>query len=78
MTESVTAEQLRQFIERIERVEDEMAEIKEGRKEIYNEAKANGYDTKTIRTIVKLRRMDKDKRDEAEALLETYRSALGI
>jgi uncharacterized protein (UPF0335 family) len=78
MTESVASEQLRKFIERIERVEEGMAEVKADRKEIYDEAKATGFDTKTIRAIVRLRRMDKDARDEAEALLETYKSALGI
>ena len=47
-------------------------------KDVYAEAKANGYDTKTMRAIVRLRRMEKNARQEADALLETYRSALGL
>lgn len=78
MTSNVTAEQLRSFIERIESIEGEMDGFKQDRKDIYSEAKANGYDAKTIRQIVRLRKMEKDARDEAEALLETYKSALGL
>ena len=74
----VTADQLRQFIERIERLEDEKKDVSEGIKEVYSEAKANGYDTKTMKSIVKLRKMERDARMEAEALLETYKAALGL
>lgn len=75
---NVTADQLRLFIERIERLDEERKGVSDDIKDVYLEAKANGYDTKTIRAIVRLRRMEKNARDEAEALLETYKAALGL
>ena len=75
---NVAADQLRLFIERIERLEEEKKGIADDVKDVYAEAKANGYDTKTMRTIVRLRKMEKHARDEADALLETYRNALGL
>ncbi|MFW2831016.1 DUF2312 domain-containing protein [Sphingomonas sp. ID0503] len=75
---NVAADQLRLFIERIERLEEEKKGIADDIKDVYLEAKANGYDTKTMRTIVRLRKMEKNARDEADALLETYRTALGM
>ncbi|SCW49493.1 Uncharacterized conserved protein, UPF0335 family [Sphingobium faniae] len=75
---NVAAEQLRLFIERIERLEEEKKGIGDDIKDVYLEAKANGYDVKTMRTIVRLRKMERNARMEAEALLETYKSALGI
>ena len=75
---NVAADQLRLFIERIERLEEEKKGIADDVKDVYLEAKANGYDTKTMRAIVRLRRMEKNARDEADALLETYRTALGL
>ena len=75
---NVAAEQLRLFIERIERLEDEKKGIADDVKDVYAEAKANGYDTKTMRAIVRLRKMEKHARDEMDALLDTYRTALGI
>ena len=75
---NVAAEQLRLFIERIERLEEEKKGIADDIRDVYAEAKAQGYDTKTMRTIVRLRKMEKDARDEADALLETYRTALGL
>jgi uncharacterized protein (UPF0335 family) len=75
---NVAADQLRLFIERIERMEEEKQGIADDIKDVYAEAKADGYDTKTMRAIVRLRRMEKHARDEADALLETYRSALGL
>jgi uncharacterized protein (UPF0335 family) len=75
---NVAADQLRLFIERIERLEEEKKGIADDVKDAYAEAKANGYDTKTMRKIVSLRRMEKHHRDEADALLETYRIALGL
>ena len=74
----VAADQLRLFIERIERLEEEKKGIADDVKDVYSEAKANGYDTKTMRKIVALRRMETHVRQEADALLETYRSALGL
>lgn len=75
---NVAADQLRLFIERIERLSEEKQSIADDIKDVYAEAKGQGYDGKTIRQIVKLRKMEKDARDEADALLETYRSALGL
>jgi uncharacterized protein (UPF0335 family) len=74
----VSADQLRHIIERIEREENSKREIAEGIKDIYTEAKSNGFDAKAIRKIVALRRMDKDKRAEEEAILDTYKAALGM
>jgi uncharacterized protein (UPF0335 family) len=75
---NVSADQLRLFIERIERLEEEKKGIADDVKDVYAEAKANGYDTKTMRAIVRLRKMEKHTRDEMDALLETYRNALGL
>ena len=78
MSDNVAADQLRLFIERIERLEEEKKGIADDVKDVYLEAKANGYDVKTMRAIVRLRRMEKNARQEADALLETYRAALGL
>lgn len=78
MTISVSADQLRLFIERIERLEEEKRGQADDIKEVYAEAKSNGYYTKTMRAIVRLRGMEKHHRDEAEAMLETYKAALGL
>ena len=75
---TVAADQLRLFIERIERLEEEKKAIADDVRDVYSEAKANGYDTKTMRAIVRLRRMETHVRQEADALLETYRNALGL
>ena len=75
---NVAADQLRLFIERIERLEEEKKGVADDIKDVYSEAKANGYDTKTMRQIVRLRKMEKHARDEQDALLETYRNALGL
>ncbi|MGE4410307.1 MAG: DUF2312 domain-containing protein [Sphingomonadales bacterium] len=75
---NVAAEQLRLFIERIERLEEEKKGIADDIKDVYLEAKSNGYDVKTMRAIVRLRKLESHVRQEAEALLETYKNALGI
>lgn len=76
--DSVAQDQLRAFIERIERMEEERAAIGADIKEIYAEAKGNGFDTKIIRKIVAIRKQDANERMEQEALLELYMSALGM
>jgi uncharacterized protein (UPF0335 family) len=76
--ETVAKDQLRAFIERIERMEEEKAAIAADIKEIYAEAKGNGFDTKTLRKIVNIRKIDVNERAESEALLETYMRALGM
>jgi uncharacterized protein (UPF0335 family) len=78
MSDNISAEQLRLFIERIERLEEEKKGIADDIKDVYGEAKSTGFDVKTMRSIVKLRKMEKHHRDEAEALLETYKNALGL
>jgi len=78
MSDSISAEQLRLFIERIERLEEEKKGIADDIKDVYAEAKSTGFDVKTMRAIVRLRKMEKHHRDEAEMLLETYKQALGI
>ena len=75
---TVAADQLRLFIERIERLEEEKKGIADDIRDVYAEAKANGYDTKTMRKVVALRRLETHVRQEADALLETYRAALGL
>lgn len=74
----VSADRLRSFIERVERLEEEKAALMEDIKEIYAEAKAVGYDTKTMRKIVSLRKLDHEKRREQEELLELYKSVIGL
>ncbi len=75
---SVAADELRLLIERIERLEEEKKAIADDVKDVYGEAKARGYDTKTMRAVVRLRRMETHVRQEADALLETYKAALGL
>jgi uncharacterized protein (UPF0335 family) len=75
---SIAADELRLLIERIERLEEEKKAIADDVKDVYGEAKARGYDTKTMRVIVRLRKMETHTRQEADALLETYRAALGL
>ncbi len=75
---NVAADQLRLFIERIERLEEEKKGIADDVRDVYAEAKSNGYDTKTMRRMVALRRMETHVRQEAAALAETYAAALGI
>lgn len=76
---SGTAKQeLKAFVERVERLEEERKAISEDIKDVYGEAKAHGFDTKAMRTIVRLRKLDQDERKEAESILETYMLALGM
>jgi len=78
MSDIIAADQLRLFIERIERLEEEKKGVADDIRDVYAEAKGQGYDSKTMRAIVRLRKMEKDARDEAEALLDTYKAALGL
>ncbi len=77
-TYRVTADELRQFIERIERLDAEKKDLAEQQKEVMAEAKARGYDTKVMRKVIALRKRDKDDIAEEEAVLEMYKSALGM
>jgi uncharacterized protein (UPF0335 family) len=77
-TGGIAAAQLRAIVERIERLEEEKKTISDDIKDVYAEAKANGYDTKTLRTVVRLRKQDVNERQEAESLLDLYMHALGM
>ena len=74
----VTADELRQFIERIERLDAEKKDLAEQQKEVMAEAKGRGYDTKVMRKIVALRKRDSNDIAEEEAVLEMYKEALGM
>ena len=74
----VAGQRLRSFIERIERLEEEKTALMEDIKEIYAEAKGVGFDAKTMRKIVSLRKLDTEKRREADELLDLYKSAIGM
>lgn len=78
MTVNVAADQLRLFIERIERLEEEKRGIADDIRDVYSESKSQGYDPKVMRQIVRLRRMETHSRQEWEAILETYKNALGL
>jgi uncharacterized protein (UPF0335 family) len=71
-------DQLKAYVERIERLEDDKQVTSTDIKELYAEIKGNGYDVKAIRTIIRLRRQDADERAEQEAIVETYMAALGM
>ena len=75
---TVAADELRAFIERVERIDDEIAVAREGMKEVYAEAEARGYDTKTIRKLVALRKKDREKLAEEQAIFRLYADAIGM
>lgn len=74
----VDAGHLRAYVERIEKLEEEIKALNDDKKDVYGEAKASGYDTKVMKRVVALRRQDRDKRMEEEAVLDLYLSALGM
>jgi uncharacterized protein (UPF0335 family) len=71
-------DQLKAFVERVERLEEEKKALSDDIRDVYAEAKAIGYDTKALRAIVRLRKQDKDERQEQQTILETYMHALGM
>lgn len=75
---TVAREQLRAFIERIERLEEEKKSIADDIRDIYAEAKGNGYDVKVMREVIKLRKQEAHERQEHEAVLDLYKHALGM
>ena len=77
-SQTVAAGQLRAFIERIERLEEEKKTIADDIKEVYAEMKGTGFDTKAVRSILRLRKQDQAERQEAEAILDLYMAALGM
>jgi uncharacterized protein (UPF0335 family) len=72
----IAGDQLRTIVERIESVEAEIKELTETKKEIYQEAKGNGFDVKILREVIKVRKQDQEERDEHESLLDTYLEAI--
>ncbi len=74
----IAAQRLRSFIERVERLEEEKAALAADIREVYAEAKGDGFDVKTMRQIVRLRKLDSADRAEQEALLDLYKTALGL
>jgi uncharacterized protein (UPF0335 family) len=77
-SQTVAAGQLRAFIERIERLEEEKKTISDDIKEVYAEAKGTGFDTKAVRTIIRLRKKDQAELQEEEAIIDLYKAALGM
>jgi uncharacterized protein (UPF0335 family) len=77
-SQTVAAGQLRAFIERIERLEEEKQTIADDIKEVYGEMKGSGFDTKAVRAIIRLRKKDQAERQEEEAMLDLYKAALGM
>jgi uncharacterized protein (UPF0335 family) len=77
-SQTVAAGQLKAFIERIERLEEEKQSLADDIKEVYAEMKGTGFDTKAVRTIVRLRKKDQAERQEEEAMLDLYKAALGM
>ncbi len=74
----VARDQLRSIVERVERLEEEKKAIADDIKEVFGEAKANGFDTKTLRTVIRMRKQEAAERMEQEALLDLYMHALGM
>ena len=72
----IAGEQLRAIVERIEHVEDEIKELTEAKKEIYQEAKSNGFDVKILREVIRIRKQDQKERDEQDSLLDAYLQAI--
>ncbi len=75
---AIAADQLRAFVERIERLEEEKAALAADIREVYGEAKGTGFDGKALRRLITLRKMDQADREEQDALLEIYRQAVGL
>jgi len=73
---AIPGNRIRSFIERIEQLETEIQELNEGKKEVFSEAKGEGFDVKVLKEIIKLRKQDQDERDEHETLLDVYMRAM--
>lgn len=78
MSEIVAKDQLKQYIDRIEKLETEKSELLDDIKQVFDEAKANGFDVKTMRQVIRLRKLNKNKLAEQDAILELYRQALEV
>ncbi len=78
MTEVIAKDQLKQYIDQIEKLEEEKADLSEAIKDIFDAAASSGFDKKAMKAILRLKKLDKSKLEEQDALLELYRQALGI
>jgi uncharacterized protein (UPF0335 family) len=76
MSDNVAGARIRSFVERVEQLDTELQEISEQKKEVFAEAKGEGFDVKIIKEIIKIRKQDQDERDEHESLLDTYMRAM--
>ena len=74
----IAGDQLRTIVERIEKVEEEIKELAEAKKEIYQEAKGNGFDVKILREVIRVRKQDQEERNELESLLDAYLEAIKV
>jgi uncharacterized protein (UPF0335 family) len=72
----IAGDQLRTIVERIEHIDEEIKELNEGKREIFTEAKSNGFDIKVLREVIRVRKKDKQERDEQETLLDLYMQAI--
>ena len=72
----IPGDQLRAIVERIEHIDEEIKELNEGKREIFAEAKSNGFDVKVLREVIRIRKKDKQERDEQETLLDLYMQAI--
>jgi uncharacterized protein (UPF0335 family) len=75
-TAGIPGDRIRSFIERVEHIDDEIKALNEGKKEVFTEAKGEGFDVKVLREILRLRKQDQDERDEQESLLDLYLRAM--
>ncbi len=75
-TVGIAGDRIRAFVERIEHIEEELKALNEGKKEVFAEAKGDGFDVKILKEIIRLRKQDKDERDEHETLLDLYMRAM--
>ena len=75
-TAGIAGERILSFIERVEQIEEELKALNEGKKEVFSEAKGEGFDVKVLKEILKLRKQDEDERDEQESLLDLYMRAM--
>ena len=75
-TVGIPGERIRSFVERVEHIDEEIKALNEGKKEVFAEAKGEGFDVKVLREILRLRKLDKDERDEHESLLDLYLRAM--
>jgi uncharacterized protein (UPF0335 family) len=77
-TVGIAGDRIRSFVERIEHIEEEIKALNEGKKEVFAEAKGDGFDVKVLKEIIRLRKQDKDERDEHESLLDLYLRAMDM